>query len=344
MDGICIRVYFFSIFVTKGGIRGGICHSICQYSKANNKYMKNFDKNKESSYLKYWDVNDLYGWAMSQKPPVNIFEWIEDNSQFNEDFIKNYNEEGDVGYFFGVDVQYPEKLHDLHNDLPFLPERMKIERVEKLVANLHHKTENVIHITNLKEALNHGLVLKKVHRVINFSLNAWLNPYIDMDTDLRKKTKNDFEIDFFKLMNDAVFGKTMENMRKHRDITLVPIKKRRNYLVLEPNYHTTKFLTEYLLAIETIKTQILMKKPVALRISILELSKTLMYQFWYDYVKPKYDEKAELCYMDTGSFIVYIKTNDIYKDIAEDVETRFYTSNYESDRPLPKGKNKKVTG
>ena len=119
--------------------------------------MKGYDKNKESSYLKYWDANKLYGWAMSQKLPVNKFEYMEYTSQFNEDFIKNYNEESDEGYFLDVDVQYPEKLHELHNDLPFLPERMKIEKVEKLVTNLHDKTEYVIHIRNLKQALNQGL-------------------------------------------------------------------------------------------------------------------------------------------------------------------------------------------
>ena len=137
-------------------------------------------------------------------------------------------------------------------------------------------------------------------------------------------------------MNNAVFGKTMENVRKHRDIKLVTTERRRNYLVSEPNYHTTKFFTENLLAIEMKKTEILMNKPVYLGLSILELSKILMYEFWYDYVKPKYGEKAKLCYMDTDSFIVYIKTDYIYKDIAEDVETRFDTSNYELDRPLPK--------
>ena len=177
------------LLMVEKGIRGGICHSIYRYAKANNKYMKDYDKNKESSYLQYWDVNNLYGWAMSQKLPVNNFEWIKDTSQFNEDFIKNYNEESDEGYFLEVDVQYLEKLHELHNDLPFLPERMKIEKVEKLVANLHDKTEYVIHIRNLKQALNHGLVLKKVHRVIKFNQNAWLKPYTDINTELREKAK-----------------------------------------------------------------------------------------------------------------------------------------------------------
>ena len=137
-------------------------------------------------------------------------------------------------------------------------------------------------------------------------------------------------------MNNAVFGKTMENVRKNRDIKLVTTERRRNYLVSEPNYRTTKFFTEHLIAIEMKKTETLINKYVYLRLPILELSKTLMYEFWYDYVKPKYGEKAKLCYMDTDSFIAYTKTDDIYKDIAEDVETGFDTSNYELDRPLPK--------
>ena len=183
---------------------------------------------------------------MPQKLPVNNFEWIKDTSQFNEYFIKNYNQ----GNSLEVDVQYLEKLNELHNDLPLLPEIMKIGKVKKLVANLHDKTEYVIHIINLKQALNHGLVSKKVHKVIKVNQNAWLKPYIVMDTDLRKKAKCDFEKDFFKLMINAVFGKSMENVRKHRDIKLVTTGRRRNYLVSEPNYHTTKFFTEHLLAIE----------------------------------------------------------------------------------------------
>ena len=155
---------------------------------------------------------------MLKKLPVDNFECIEDTFQFNEDFIKSFNEENDEGYFLEVDFHYPEKLHELHNDLSFLPERMKIEEVEKLANNLHDKTEYVIHIRNLKQALNHGLVLKKVHRVIKFNQNAWLKPYIDMNTKLRQKAKTNFEKDFFKLMNNAVFGKTMENERKHRNI------------------------------------------------------------------------------------------------------------------------------
>ena len=140
------------------------------------------------SYLQYWDVNNLYGWAMSQKVLVNNFEWIKDTSQFNEDLIKNYNEESNEGYFLEVHVQYLEQLDELHSDLPFLPEKMKIEKVEKLVANLHNN-EYVIHINIFKKALNYGLVLKKAPRVIKYNENAWLKPYIGMNTDLRKKQK-----------------------------------------------------------------------------------------------------------------------------------------------------------
>ena len=165
-----------------------------------------------------------------------------------------------------------------------------------------------------------------------------------MNTELRKQSKNDFEKDFFKLMNNAVFRKTMENVIKHRDIKLVTTDKRRNQLVSEPNYHTTKWFSENLLAIEIKKTNIKMNKPVYLGLSILEISKTLMYEFWYDYMKPKYGDSVKLCYMDTDSFIMHIKTEDFYKDIANDVEKRFDISNYEVNRPLPTGKNKKVIG
>ena len=170
---------------------------------------------------------------MSQKLPGNNFGWIKDTSQFNENSIKDYDEESQEGYFLVVDVQYPEKLHDLHYDLPFLLGKMKIEKVEKLVANLYDKTEYVIRIRNLKQALNNGLLLKKVHRVIKFNKNI----------------KSDFEkkID---LMNNAVFGKTMENVRKHRGIKLVTTERRKNYLVLERNFYTAEFFTDSLLAVE----------------------------------------------------------------------------------------------
>ena len=221
---------------------------------------------------------------------------------------------------------------------------MKIDKCKKLVCNLSNKKKYVTHINSLKQALNHGLKLKNIHRVIEFNQKEWLKAYIDMNTELRKAAKNDFHKDLSKLMNNSVFGKTMENIRKHRDIKLVTMDKKRSNLVSEPNYHTINLISEDLSIIEMQKTKVKMNKPIYLGLSIMEISKTLMYEFWYDYMKPKYGNNVKLCYMDTDSFIMNIKTNDFYEDIANDVECRFDTSNYEVNRPLPTGKNKKVIG
>ena len=245
--------------------------------------MKNYDESKESSYIQYLDANNLYGWAMSQKLPVNDFKWIEDTSKINEEFIKNYDENNDKGYILKVDVKYPKRLHKLHSDLPFLPKRMKIDKCKKLVCNLLKK-KYVVHINSLKQALNHELKFKKIHRVIEFNQKAWLKPYIDINTELRKVADNDFEKDFYKLINNAVLGKTMENKRKHRGIKLVTTDKKRSKLVSERNYHIN-LISEDLSIIEMKKTKVKMNKPIYLGLSILEISKILMYEFWYDYMK-----------------------------------------------------------
>ena len=221
---------------------------------------------------------------------------------------------------------------------------MKTDKCKKFVCNLLNKKKYVVHIKSLKQALNHGLKLKKIHRIMEFNKDAWLKPYIDMNTELRNVAKDEFEKDLFKLMNNSVFGKTIENITKHRDIKLVATDEKRNKLVSEPNYHTINYISEDLSIIEINKTIVKTNKPIYLGLSILEISKILMYEFWYDYMKPKYNDNVKLCYMDTGSFVMNIKTEDFYEDIANDVEKRFGTSNYEVDRPLLTGKNKKVIG
>ena len=276
------------LLMAEKGIRGVICHTIHRYAKANNKYMKKYDKNTTSSHLMYLDANNLYGWTMSETLPVNGFKGVKKFSKFDERFIKNYDENSDKGYFLEVDVEYPKNLFSVHSNLPFLPERKKIGKCNKLVCDFHDKKNYVVHIKALKQALNHGLILKKVHRVIQFNQKAWLKPYIDMNTKLRTEAKNDFEKDFFKLMNNAVFGKTMENVRQHRDIKLVATDKRRNQLAPEPNYHITKYFSENLMAIKMKKRKIKINKPIYLGMSILVISKTLRYEFWSDYIKPKY--------------------------------------------------------
>ena len=332
------------LLMIEEGIRGGICHAIQRYAKANNKYMKDYDRKKKSSYIQYLDANHLYDKAMTAKLPVKGFKWLDDISKIDEYFVKDYDKNNNKGYIFDVDIDYPSKLQDLHSDLPFLPERMSINNTKKLVCNLNDKKNDIVHINVLKQALDHGLKLKKVHRVIEFEQEAWLKEHIDVNTDLRAKATNDFEKDFFKLMNNAVFGKTMENVRKHRNIKLVKTDKKRNKLVSEPNYHTMKLIDDNLAIIEMKKVKVKMNKPIYLGLSILELSKITMYEFWYDYVKSKCMDNARLCYMDTDSFVINVKTKEFYKDIAEDVKERFDTSNFSYDRPLPIGMNKKVVG
>ena len=172
------------LLMIEAGIRGGMCQSTHRYAKANNKYMKNYDKSFESSYLMYLAAKNLYGWVMSKKLPVNGFKWENDLSKFNENFIKNYNENSDAGYFLEVDIEYPKQLWSSYKDLQFLPEGRKLEKVEKLVCSIEDKEKYVIHIRALKQALNHGLMVKDVHRVIKFNQEAWLRAYIDMNTKL----------------------------------------------------------------------------------------------------------------------------------------------------------------
>ena len=203
----------------------------------------------------------------------------------------------------------------------------------------------MIHIKALHQALKHGLVPEKIHRVIEFEQSAWMKEYIDFNTRLRAKATNDFEKDFYKLMNKSVFGKTMENIRRHRNIKLVNNKG--DYLkhVMKPNFKSGTLLGPDLMSCEMGKVKVKMNKPVYLRQAILDLSKTIMYEFHYDYMNGKYSEKnLKLCHMDTDSLVYKIKTKDFCKDIAEDVEARFNTSGYVPDRPLPVGMNKKVTG
>ena len=332
------------LLMVEEGIRGGICHAMQRYAKVNNKYMKDYDKKKKSSYIQYLDANNLYGKAMTEKLPVKGFRWMDDISIIDEDFVKDYNKNDNKGFILDVDVDYPNKLQNIHSDLPFLLERMIINNTKKLVCNLNDEKNYIVHINVLRQALDHGWKFRKVHRVIEFEQEACLKEYIDFNTELRKKATNDFEKDFFKLMNNAVFGKTMENVRKHRDIKLVKTDKKRNKLVSEPNFHTMKLIDNNLAIIEMRKVKVKMNKPIYSGLSILDISKITMYEFWYDYVKIKYQDKARLCYMDTDSFVVNIKTKDFYKDISQNVNKRFDTSNYTFDRPLPTGIYKKVIG
>ena len=253
----------------------------------------------------------------------------------------------DKGYVLEVDVSYPKELHNQHNDLPFMCERMEINGVEKLVPNLRDKKNYVIHIQALNQALQHGLRLDRIHRAMEFDQSPWLKTYIDFNTQLRTAATNDFEKDFFKLMNNSVFGKTMENIRKHRNIKLVTTEEKYLCTVMKPNFKSGVLFGENLMGCEMGKIKVVMNEPVYLGQVILDLSNIVMYEFHYDYMVPKYDlEKLKLCYMDTDSLVYDTKTEDFYEDISNDVEARFDTSGYSKTdfRPLPIGLNKKVIG
>ena len=323
------------------GIRGGITQAVHKYAAANNKYMGDrFDPKSESSYLQYLDANNLYGWPMSPLP-TGGFKWVDVNP--NE--ISELATRTDKVYVLEVDVSYPKDLHDSHNDLPFMCERMEINGVEKLVPNLRDKKSYIIHIQALNQALQHGLRLDGIHRAIEFDQSPWLKTYIDFNTQLRTAATNDFEKDFFKLMNNSVFGKTMENIRKHRNIKLVMTEEKYLRTVMKPNFKSGVLFGENLMGCEMGKIKVVMNKPVYLSQVILDLSKIVMYEFHYDYMVPKYGlEKLKLCYMDTDSLVYDIKTEDFYEDISDDIPARFDTSGYWPNRPLPLGLNKKVIG
>ena len=326
------------------GTRGGISMISNRYSKANNKYMgEDFDPTKPSNYIMYLDANNLYGWAMSEKMPYKDFKWVEDVKSIP---LEKMLSDEDLGYVLEVDLEYPVELHDLHNDYPLAPEPMVINKVEKLTPNLNNKIKYVLHHRNLKQYLSLGLKLTKIHRIIEFKQSKWLAPYIALNTDLRTKAKNNFEKDFFKLMNNSVFGKTMENIRKRKDIQLVTSEKKALKLIAKPNFKHRTIFTENLVAVHMGKTKIVFNKPIYVGMSILDISKTLMYEFHYNYIKPKYGEKAKLVFTDTDSLEYDIKTEDFYKDISGDVEARFDTSAYPKNHGsgIPTGVNKKVIG
>ena len=319
------------------GIRGGVSSIMKRYSKANHKYLKDYDPKKPNKHILYLDANNLYGWAMSKPLPYKNFRWM------NKKELDGWRSKPCI---LEVDLEYPKELHDLHNEYPLAPEKITIGKVEKLVPNLNDKKNYVLHHESLKFYLKHGLKLTKIHKGITFEEKDFMKSYIDLNTDMRTKGRTDFEKDFYKLMNNSVFGKTMENVRNRVDVKLVTNKKSLNKLGKKANYKRVNEFHENLVAVHMEKATIKLNKPIYMGMAILDLSKTLMYQFHYEYVKPKWGDKAKLLFTDTDSLCYEIETDDVYKDISGDVNEWFDTSNYDKDHPsgIPTGKNKKVIG
>jgi hypothetical protein len=326
------------LLMIENGTRGGISTIFHRYSIANNRYMGDkYDRNKPSKFITYLDANNLYGWAMSKALPTHGFKWMNESELTNWKSITSKE-----GCLLEVDLEYPTALHDLHNCYPLAPESIKMGNVRKLIPNLNNKTKYVVHYENLKLYESLGLKITKIHRGIIFKESPWLKKYIDLNTELRSKAKNDFEKDFFKLMNNSVFGKTMENIRKRVDVKLVTCEKEAKKLAAKPNYEHCTIFDENLVAIHMKQIKLKFDKPVYLGMCILDLSKTLMYDFHYNYIKMKFPG-CLLLFSDTDSLAYEMPTDDFYKDISPDIKSKFDTSDYPDDHVLEKV-NKKVLG
>ena len=348
-------------FIEKG-LRGGISYIANRYGKANNKYMKEYDEKAPSKYIMYLDANNLYGWAMSQYLPTGGFKWLTEK-QINNLNLAKYQEDSNKGLILEVDLEYPEELHDAHNDYPIAAEKIKVAGnmlsdysqkiakkykmstglVHKLIPTLSNKEKYVLHYRNLQLYIDLGLKLTKIHRVLEFNQSAWLKQYIDFNTQKRTNAKNAFEKDFFKLMNNSVFGKTMENIRKRVDVRLVTNEKKLLKMVAKPTYVSSKIFNENLVAVHKINETLTLNRPAYVGMCILDLSKTLMYDFHYNYIKQKYGSKAKLLFTDTDSLTYEIEAKDVYSDFWNDKD-KFDNSDYPVSSPYFNNTNKKVIG
>ena len=348
-------------FIEKG-MRGGISYIANRHGKANNKYMKTYDEKAPSKYIMYLDANNLYGWAMSQYLPTGGFKWMTEKQIDNIDLAR-YREDSTKGLILEVDLTYPKELHDLHNDYPVAPEKVKVGEnmlseyskkiakkynistglVHKLIPTLSNKEKYVLHYRNLQLYTDLGLKITKVHRVLEFNQSAWLKQYIDFNTQKRTDAKNAFEKDFFKLMNNSVFGKTMENIRKRVDVRLVTDENKILKMAAKPTYVSSKIFNENLVAVHKIKETLTLNRPAYVGMCILDLSKTLMYDFHYNYIKQKYGSKAKLLFTDTDSLTYEIEADDVYQDFWNDKD-KFDNSDYPEDSQYFNSTNKKVIG
>jgi len=327
-------------------IEKGTSYIVHRFGEANNKYMKSYDKTKTSKYITYFDANNLYGWAMSQYLPTGKFRWMIDK-QINKLDLNKYTDDSKAGIILEVDLKYLHELHDLHNDFSLAPEQVKVTenmlseywgqikdkfnisvgQVHKLIPTLNNREKYVLHYRNLQLYLDLGLKLTKIHSVLKFNQSPWLKSYIDFNTQKRTNAKNSLEKDFFKLMNNSVFGKTMENVRKRVDVRLVTDEKQQVKLVSKPTYVSSKIFNKNLVAVHKIKEALTLNRPAYVGICILDLCKTLMYDFHYNYIKQKYKSKARLLFTDIDSLTYEIRTKDLYKDFWKD-KNKFDNSDY----------------
>ena len=347
----------------RAGIRGGLSQCSLRKAVAKNKYTHPNETIHQPSYLMYLDVNNLYGWAMCQKLPAGEYEWMSKDEITGFDVTLTSTDDN-YGYVLEADIEYPTdlNLHDEHNDLPFLPEKKKMSEsgTEKLVTTLQNKDKYVVYSANLKQAVKHGLKIKKIHRILRFRQSAWLKPYIELNNEVRKKAKSKTKKDLAKLMNNAVFGKTIENVLCRRLIRLFdewenqPTGKRGAQSFISSGYlKRVTIFGEKCVAVELDQKYAKLDKPIQIGFCILELAKTKIYEFHYDFMKKLYPDSRSLmlAYTDTDSFVYQIFTEDVYEDLKpfihdpkREVEL-FDTSDYPPANQFGiKQMNKKVLG
>ena len=319
-------------------IRGGISMISNRYAESNNPYMGDlYNPNKETSYTMYYDANNLYGFIMMNKLPYKGFEWM------TVEELDNWKQYSCV---LEVDLEYPKELHDLHNDLPLCPENIETKnKITKLIPTLNNKEKYVIHYRTLLQCLELGMKLKKIYTGIKFEEKDWLKSYIDKNTELRTKADNDFEKDFFKLGNNSIFGKGMEDETKRCNVELVTTVKRLKKLTCKKNLKGVRTFTDSLISVHMANTNVKITKPIYIGACVLDTSKIPMYDFHYNYIKKNYGNQAKLLDIDTDGVKYHIITEDVYKDMNKNIDV-FDTSNYPVDHKsgIISGVNKKVPG
>lgn len=303
------------------------------------------------------------GIAMQQKLPVSNFRWLDEDEVDAFDITEVDGNEDD-GYILECDLEYGQHLHEKHNDFPMAAERIRVpidsfgkyqtelmnnlnikymEHQTKLIPHLNDRKNYTLHVKNLNYYLGMGLVLTKIHRILTFKQQAWLKPYIDFNTNQRMFAKNNFEKDFFKLMNNAVFGKGMENKRNRISVKLVNDFKKAKWYIAKPQYMSHDILCHNLVSFRLQACTVTLDKAIYTGFTILELSKLFILEFHYGFVKRVYGDKAKLLMTDTDSLSYEIQTTDIYKDMKFHEEL-FDFSEYPVNHPLFSVRNNKVLG
>jgi len=351
--------------MVKGSIRGGVSMISTRYAKANNPYMESYDKNESTSYISYLDANNLYGWSMVQALPLGGYFWELNPKKYevnDASEILNLINNSDMGALFEVDLTVPSHLHSYFNDYPlapasalgeyspFMSELMNTHNIDinntvkKLIPNLYDKEKYVVHYRTLQLYIKLGLVVSKVHRVLWFKQTNYLAQYINFNTNKRAESVNDFEKDLFKLFNNSIFGKTCENIENRIECKLYTSSDKFLKSVNKPQFKNFKIYSEGLALVEMSKTQINYNRPMIVGTCILDLSKLLMYDFHYNVMVKKYGtENLSLLMTDTDSLFYHIKTDDVYKDMAENSDSYDF-SGYPKNHILFSDKNKKVIG